>query len=197
MKTIAIALKDLTRSFRSTFALVFMFGVPLLMTGMMYLMVGNTAGEQGDAQLPVTSVLVVNLDQGSQALDQGLVGATVTSLGELVVQTLESEAMTEMLDVRRMSDAAAARRAVDNQQAGVAIIIPENFSAAYAEPSGQAVLELYQDPTLAIGPQQVRAMLTPLMDTFSAVRITASVSMARGNSAAVGPAVQQYLLLGW
>ena len=36
MKSIHIALKDLTSSFRSAFALIFMFGVPLLVTGMFY-----------------------------------------------------------------------------------------------------------------------------------------------------------------
>ena len=41
MKVFDIALKDLTRSFRSTFAVVFMLGVPLLVTGMFYFMFGN------------------------------------------------------------------------------------------------------------------------------------------------------------
>jgi len=50
MKAIDIALKDLTRSFRSAFALVFMFGVPLLMTGMFYFMFGNSSS--GNLQLP-------------------------------------------------------------------------------------------------------------------------------------------------
>ena len=47
MKAIDIALKDLTRSFRSAFAVIFMFGVPLLMTGMFYLMFGNMARTVG------------------------------------------------------------------------------------------------------------------------------------------------------
>ena len=44
MKIIDIALKDLTRSMRSTFAILFMFGVPLLVTGMFYFMFGNIFG---------------------------------------------------------------------------------------------------------------------------------------------------------
>ena len=47
MKAIDIAIKDLRRSFRSVFAVVFMFGVPLLVTGMFYLMFGNIAQSGG------------------------------------------------------------------------------------------------------------------------------------------------------
>ena len=42
MKTLSIALLSLKRSFRSAFALVFMFAIPLMVTGMFYLMFGNT-----------------------------------------------------------------------------------------------------------------------------------------------------------
>ncbi len=44
MKILAVALNDLRRSFRSAIALVFMFGVPLLVTGMFYLMFGGLGG---------------------------------------------------------------------------------------------------------------------------------------------------------
>lgn len=42
MKTLTIALLSLKRSFRSAFALVFMFAIPLMVTGMFYLMFGNS-----------------------------------------------------------------------------------------------------------------------------------------------------------
>ena len=51
MKAFDIAFKDLTRSFRSAFAVIFMFGVPLLVTGMFYFMFGNMA-ENGGFDLP-------------------------------------------------------------------------------------------------------------------------------------------------
>jgi len=63
MKAIDIALKDLTRSFRSAFAVIFMFGVPLLVTGMFYLMFGNIA-RGGEFDLPKTKVIIANLDAG-------------------------------------------------------------------------------------------------------------------------------------
>ena len=71
MKIIDIALKDLTRSMRSAFAILFMFGVPLLVTGMFYLMFGNIAGGDEGFDLPVTRVIVANLDEGSPDLQLG------------------------------------------------------------------------------------------------------------------------------
>lgn len=200
MKTFVIALKDLTRSFRSTFALMFMFVVPLMVTGMFYLMFGNIAAPKEDAQsqsqVPVTKVVIANLDRGSKTLDQGMAalpGVSAKSMGEVVVHTLQGKAFAQMIEVSLAPDAAAARAAVDSQQAGVAIIIPETFSSAFADPWGQAELEMYQDPTLTVGPQTVRSILASLMDTFSGVRIAVSTTLARGNASVVEPVVQQYL----
>ena len=63
MKAFDIALKDMTRSFRSVFAVVFMFVVPLLVTGMFYFMFGNIASD-GEFSLPKTKVVIANLDEG-------------------------------------------------------------------------------------------------------------------------------------
>ena len=63
MKAIDIALKDMLRSFRSFFAIVFMFIVPLLVTGMFYFMFGNLA-DNGGFSLPRTKVIVANMDAG-------------------------------------------------------------------------------------------------------------------------------------
>jgi len=62
MKILDIAIKDMTRSFRSAFALMFMFGVPLVMTGMFYLMFGNSSNNPQGFSVPVTKVVVANLD---------------------------------------------------------------------------------------------------------------------------------------
>ena len=47
MKVLDIALKDMLRSFRSRFALVMMFVVPLLITGIMNFAFGGLAGDGG------------------------------------------------------------------------------------------------------------------------------------------------------
>ena len=62
-KIFDIAFKDMTQSFRSLFALIMMFAVPILLTGMFYIMFGGSGEEEG-FELPVTQVIVVNQDAG-------------------------------------------------------------------------------------------------------------------------------------
>ena len=92
MKAFDIALKDMTRSFRSTFAVVFMFGVPLLVTGMFYFMFGNIASD-GEFNLPKTKVVIANLDEGGpkfQVNPKNIPGGKKSdTMGELIVNILQ------------------------------------------------------------------------------------------------------------
>ena len=67
MKAIDIAIKDLTRAWRSPSLPAMSFGIPLLITGMFYLMFGNIAANEG-FNLPRTKVIVANLDHGGPRL---------------------------------------------------------------------------------------------------------------------------------
>src|SRR5512134_2377735 len=126
MKAFDIALKDLTRSFRSAFAVIFMFGVPLLVTGMFYFMFGNIA-ENGGFDLPKTKVIIANMDEGGpkfQVNPKNIPGGrTADTMGELIVNILESDDMADLIEVSFAQDPASARTAVDSQQAQVALII--------------------------------------------------------------------------
>lgn len=83
MKVFDIALKDLLRSFRSAFALVMMFLVPLLITGLIYFAFGSMLGGDGGFGLPLTQVQIVNLDQPDP--DSGF------SVGQMLVEFLQNE----------------------------------------------------------------------------------------------------------
>jgi ABC-2 type transport system permease protein len=208
MKTLTIALKDLTRSFRSKFALVFMFAVPLLVTGMFYLMFGNNAAASasGVAQAPrasgaaqAVSVAVANLDQGESTPTQGLAaysaGSSAQSLGQVVVGTLQSPALAGILQVSLAPDAASARQAVESQQAAVAVIIPAGFSAGFADPHGQATVQLYQG-SASQAAETVKAILGQVLDRLAGARIAASLALANSGGsagpAAITAAVQHY-----
>jgi ABC-2 type transport system permease protein len=199
MKVFDIALKDMTRSMRSAFALVFMFGVPLLVTGMFYFMFGNIAS-QGEFNLPQISVVIANLDEGGPKFQTNTKnipgGSKADTMGELVAGILQSEDLAELLDARLVPQADAARAAVDSQQAQVAIIIPPDFSTQFADIDGTAAIEFYQDPTLTIGPGIVRSILNQFMDGMSGVKIAVNVAIDEAGStdyALVGQVVQQYL----
>jgi ABC-2 type transport system permease protein len=199
MKILDIAFKDLLRSMRSAMGLVFMFALPLGVTGLFYFAFGNLADSDG-FELPRTVLVVANLDQEAPRLQAGAGNAPggfkARTLSDLVVEVLQSEDLAALLEVRLVADAAAARAAVDSQQAQAALIIPPGFSSQFADLNGTAEIEFYQDPTLTIGPGIVKSILSQFMDSLSAVKITVDIAMdaAEGQDMAlVGRVVQEYL----
>jgi ABC-type Na+ efflux pump permease subunit len=200
MKALDIALKDLTRSFRSAFAVIFMFGVPLLVTGMFYFMFGNVA-ENGGFNLPKTKVIIANMDEGGpkfQINPKNIPGGRqADTMGELIVSILESDDLADLIDTSYASDPQAARASVDSQESQVAIIIPADFSEQFADVrEGKAVIEFYKDPTLTIGPAIMRSILNRFLDSMGGVKIAINVFMDEADPsqyALVGPVVEGYL----
>lgn len=185
MKTLDIALKDLQHIFLNVFSLVMMFGAPLLLTGLLYFAFGEMVTGRGGFTLPVTQVVVANLDQ---PLPQPAQPA-----GEMLVGFLQDPSLAEIIEVSQVTDEAAARQAVNERRAGVAVIIPPEFSAAAFTPNQSAQVTLYQDPTLTIGPGIVKDLVSHYMDAFSGTKIAGQV--AAGNppdEAARAQVIQQY-----
>ncbi|MGE5251827.1 MAG: ABC transporter permease, partial [Bacteroidota bacterium] len=178
MKAFDIAFKDLIRSFRSASALVFMFGIPLLVTGMFYFMFGNIA-RSGEFSLPRTEVIIANMDAGGpkfQVNPKNIPGGKkAETMGDLIVSVLQSSDFADLIHVTLAPNPAAARDAVDRQAAQVAIIIPADFSKMYADQNGQAEIQFYQDPTQTVGPAIMRAILNRFMDGMSGVKIAVKV----------------------
>jgi ABC-2 type transport system permease protein len=200
MKAIDIALKDLQRSFRSAFSVVFMFGIPLLVTGMFYLMFGNMA-QNGGFDLPKTKVIIANMDAGGpkfQINPKNIPGGRkAKTMGDLIVSILQSDEMKDLIEVTFAPDPQAARLSVDNQQAQVAIIIPADFSKQFADvQDGKAVIEFYQDPTLTIGPAIMHSILNRFLDSMGGVSIAINVFLDEADSSQynlTGQVVQRYL----
>jgi ABC-2 type transport system permease protein len=199
MKAFDIAFNDMTRSFRSAFAVIFMFVVPLLVTGMFYFMFGNIASD-GEFNLPKTKVVIANLDEGGpkfQVNPKNIPGGKkADTMGDLIVSILQSEDLADLIEVTFAPSAEAARTTVDSQNAQVAIIIPSDFSDQFADMDGKAVIEFYQDPTLTIGPAIMRSILNRFMDGMAGVKIAVNVFLDETDSsqyAMAGQVVQQYL----
>ncbi len=199
MKIIDIALKDMLRFFRSFFAILFMFVLPLLITGMFYFMFGNIA-DSGEFSLPKTKVIVANMDEGGPKFnvdtDSIPGGKDADTMGELIVGILESDEMADLIIVSHASNPTAARAAVDNQTAQVAIIIPTDFSEKFADINEEAAIEFYQDPTLNLGPSVIRAILNRFTDGMAGVKIAINVFMDEADQkdqVRVGEVVQRYL----
>lgn len=199
MKILDIAIKDLLRSTRSAIALVFMFGIPILVTGLFYFMFGRIAN-QDSFELPSTRVAIVNLDQSAPRLQasSGAIpgGIKASTMSELVVEVLQNEDMRELIDPVIFPDAAAAKKAVDARDVQVAIIIPAGFSSQFSDPYGEASIEFYQDPTLTIGPEVIQTILNQFMDGLSGVRISINVTLDQAgvtNFAVIEQVIERYL----
>jgi len=167
MKALDIAFKDLLRAFKTPFVLIMMFGAPLLITGLLYLAFGSLAGG-GDLDLQTVRVQVANLDRpGAQS--------SGFAAGEMLVEFLQSEDLGDMLEVTLADGEGAARKAVEEQQADVAVIIPHDFTAAALASGREATVVQYEDPTLTIGPGIVEDLVSQFIDGFAGAKIAAGV----------------------
>jgi ABC-2 type transport system permease protein len=167
MKAFDIALKDLRHYLTTPFALIMMFGAPLLIAGLLYFAFGSLVSD-GDLDLQTVRVQIANLDQ-PPASSPGI------AAGNMLVEFLQSDDLGHLLEVTLAEDESAARTAVDAQQAGVALIIPPDFTAAALAPEREAAVVQYEDPTLTIGPSIVEDLVSQFIDGFSGTKITAIV----------------------
>ncbi|MGD8466319.1 MAG: ABC transporter permease [Anaerolineae bacterium] len=182
MKAIDICLKDLRRNLTNAFFLVFGLGLPLLTSLLFYFAFGGLVSGGEEFDLPTVQVQVANLDQGVAGF----------SAGQLIVDTLRT-AIPDLLQVSGADDATSARAAVDHQQAAVAVIVPAGFSEAAFASDERATVELYQDPTLTLGPGIVKDIVSQMIDAFAGSRIavTAARQQLRAAGADAGPAALQ------
>ena len=171
MNIMDVAFKDLKRVFRSPFALVMMFGAPLLIAELLYFAFGGMMSGGGSFTLSATRVVIANLDQPNPSGDR-------FKAGEMLVRFLQNKDLADVLKIKMAPDEASARSAVDQQQADVALIIPANFTQAAVAPEQTAAVLLYQDPTLTIGPGIVKDLVNHFMDGFSGTKIAMKVTDA-------------------
>jgi len=171
MKIIDVALKDMLRSFRNMFFLMFGLGVPLLMSGIFYFAFGGLGGD-GGFEVPQTRVQIVNLDEPVAEYGD-------FSAGQMLVEFLQTEELSDLMAITKAPDAASARAAVDDQEAGVALIIPAGLSASVFDPAGETAIEMYQDPTLTLGPGIVKSIVSQFVDTLAGSKIAANVAHER------------------
>jgi ABC-2 type transport system permease protein len=199
MKALDIAVKDMIRSFRSFFAVLFMFVLPLLITSMFYLMFGNSV-QEGEFSLPKTKVIVANMDKGGPKFNVNTDtipgGKDAKTMGELINGILKSDDMADLIVVTTATSPESARAAVDHQSQQVAIIIPEDFSKKFADINEEAAIEFYQDPTLNIGPGVIRAILNRFTESMASVKIAVNVFTDEADlkdQVRIGEVVQRYM----
>jgi ABC-2 type transport system permease protein len=176
MKIFDIALKDLKRSFRSLFAIGMTFAAPLLITGLIYMAFGGMGS--GNTELPVTKVVVVNQDTPP---------AGSPDFGGMIIDMFRDPSVSKWLQASEITDEAEAQDMVNQQKAGVAMIIPQGFSNAMLTGEGQSDVRLIQDPTLTIGPMVIKDMIGSLIDGTTGARIAIQAEAEQRQTLGLAP----------
>lgn len=183
MKIFDIALKDLTRSFRSAFAIGMMVVAPLMLTGLIYFAFGSMSS--GDVSMTAIKVGVVNADQlpADSMLD--------APIGDNIRSMFFDESVESWIAASDYADEASARAAVDKQEIGVAVIIPQSFTAGYLSGKKDVQVLIVSDPTLSIGPAVVEDMVTMMVDGVAGGGIAIETIMERLQANGVQPDTAQ------
>ena len=164
MKILDIALKDFLGAYRNAFAVMMMFVLPLLITGLFYFAFGNATSNN---DLAVTKLQIVNNDRPEQSVG--------VATGQSLVSFLKNDRLAKIVQVIEVADEASARTAVDNRQANLALIIPPDFSQALLSGKSGTPIIIYKDPTLNLAPNIVKGLVNQFMDGFKGSQISASI----------------------
>ena len=167
-KILAIAWKDLRSTARNMPALLMMLAAPLALAALL----GFAFGGGGGFDIAATKVVVANLDKGGAEAGQNA-GAAIASI-------LTSKDLKDVLETSTKGSAAAARQAVDDGKAAVAVIVPEDFSAVVfgSDPTATSQIELYENPTSEIGGSIVEGVVGQVLADFNGARAAAAGAVA-------------------
>ena len=169
-KILLIALKDLALVFRDRTALLFMLLAPLALTVGLGLATGSfsSRSDSGILDLPVA---VVNED--------------ANTLGNALVEMLQSDELADLLEPQVMTDLDAARRMVDENQLVAVIWVPAGFSKSIILTEGQYTqnetiqVEIYENPTAPTSVGIVRNIVEQFMSQVEKGRISGQVTVTQ------------------
>jgi len=170
-KLFQIALKDVRLIFRDRSALVLMLLAPFLLTIGMGAITGRFSGSSSNSSITDIPVAIVNQDTGQ-------LGSALTSL-------FTSADLDSLLDPALLTDPAAARAAVDNDESAAAIVIPSGFTDSIIPPPQRSAppelvpIEFYANPTRPTSAGIVRAILDQFLAQVEIGRISGEVTVTR------------------
>ncbi len=169
-KLFLIGLKDVRLVFRDRTALMMMLLAPFLLTIGLGFVSGRFSGS-GSSGLSHIPVLIVNQDNGQ--------------LGNALVNTFQSTDLQDLVAAQVMTDPAAARKSVDQNQAAAAIVVPSGFTASIIPAPGQAMagplvqIELYSNPTSPTSAGVVKTILDQFISQVEVGRIGGEVAVTQ------------------
>lgn len=173
MKILEIAIKDLTHSFRSLFALGMMIVAPLLLIGLISLAFGGALS--GSSDLPAISVGIYNADTLTDT------SILPEPLGVNIRSMFFDESVQSWITASDFSSEISLRAALDRREIGVAILIPADFTKQFLAGNREPQVLTLSDPTLTIAPQVAKNMVTAMLDGVSGGGIAIETILERQN----------------
>ncbi len=170
-KLLQIALKDLRLIFRDRSALVLMLLAPFLLTLGMGAITGRFSGGSANSGITDIPVAIVNQDGGQ--------------LGNALVELFTSADLDSLLDPVKLTDPAAARAAVDQDEYSAAILIPAGFTDSIIPPPQRSAppelvqVEFYANPMQPTSAGILKVILEAFLDRVEVSRIAGQVTVTR------------------
>jgi ABC-2 type transport system permease protein len=167
MKALQIAWKDTLTRFRDWKALAGMLAAPLLISALIGLAFGNL----NDAEAPIQDVpvAIVNEDDGQ--------------LGQVYLDVLRGEDLSELIDLQAMSDLDEAKRRIEIGELRAVIFIPAGFTDSLLPTRdtgfpelGKSTLELFTDPAADVSPLIVQSIVERITAGLNTVLVASDVS---------------------
>ena len=150
MKVLAITFKDLKHSFRSLFGLMFMFGIPLLLTGVFALAFGGSNAYDSE----IMEISPVQL---------GIVDEAQNEDSTQLIAYLSGEDLQQVVDIDMQTEAAVLLERLSTGNIDVAMQIPVSFSGA-GESTGS--IDLYAKNAQADNVKIVGNLVLSMLDTM-------------------------------
>lgn len=183
MKILEIAIKDLTHSFRSLFAIGMMIVAPLLLIGLISLAFGGSMSSSSD--LPAISVGIYNADTLTDT------SILPEPLGSNIRSMFIDESVQSWITATDFFSEITLRAALDKREIGVAILIPADFSEQFLAGNPDTQVVILSDPTLTIAPQVAQNMVTAMLDGVSGGGIAIETILERQKIQSVQPDPEQ------
>jgi ABC-2 type transport system permease protein len=169
-KIFLIGWKDVKLAFRDRTALIFMLAAPFALTIGMGLITGSF-GTQNTNVISNIAVVVVNLDKDT--------------LGNALVDTFQSEQLSDLFTVEIAQDPESAYAVVNKDDAAAAVIIPAGFTDSIIAPAGPTQLartvklELYSNPNRPNGSGIVQTIVSSFLSQVEIRRVGVQVSITQ------------------
>lgn len=169
-KIILIAIKDVKLIFRDRAALVFMLLAPFALTLGLGLATGSFSSNNNSGILDIP-VVVVNADH--------------SSLGDAFVEMVKSKDLADLLAPQILTDLAAGKKMVDDNQTTAVIYIPPGFTDSIIPADGQTVasqpvlIELYGNPSSPTGVGIIKNILEQFLTQVDKGRISGEVAVTQ------------------